>query len=96
MRTIETTKQYEKDLKREAKGQHGPTLSTDLRTVIEVLAVDEALSAKYRDHKMTGQFKELRNCHVKPDLVLLYEKPRTPKNVLLLIRLGSHSELGIA
>ena len=42
---------------------------------------------------MTGDWKDHRDCHVKPDLVLIYRK--TEANELQLVRLGSHSELGI-
>ena len=44
-------------------------------------------------HALTGDWKDYRDCHVKPDLVLIYQKPDA--DVLRLVRLGSHSELGL-
>ena len=44
-------------------------------------------------HALTGDWKDHRDCHVKPDLVLIYQKPDA--DVLRLVRLGSHSELGL-
>ena len=41
---------------------------------------------------LSGEWSGFRDCHVKPDLVLIYEKPGT--DTLRLVRLGSHSELG--
>jgi mRNA interferase YafQ len=45
------------------------------------------------DHPLIGNFKDCRDCHIKPDLVLIYRKIND--NVLELVRLGSHSELGL-
>jgi mRNA interferase YafQ len=57
------------------------------------LANDKPLAEKYRDHALTGEWKDYRDCHIKPDLVLIYRKP--DEEVLQLVRLGSHSELGL-
>ncbi|WLV67219.1 type II toxin-antitoxin system YafQ family toxin [Pseudomonas aeruginosa] len=48
---------------------------------------------RHRDHALTGDWKDHRDCHVKPDLVLIYQKPDA--DTLRLVRLGSHSELGL-
>ena len=93
MRTIEWTGQFKRDYKREAKGQHRATLDVDLLPVVECLANDELLDPRYRDHALTGDWKDYRDCHIKPDLVLIYQKPDDV--VLRLVRLGSHSELGL-
>ena len=45
----------------------------------------------YRDHPLSGKWKSYWECHVKPDLLLIYKKPDS--NALHLARLGSHSEL---
>ncbi len=60
---------------------------------MESLAKDEPLAEKHRDHALTGDWKDHRDCHIKPDLVLIYRKPNDA--VLQLVRLGSHSELGL-
>lgn len=93
MRTIEQTSQFKRDYKREAKGPHRQTLGNDFSVVITTLANDLPLAEKHRDHALTGDWKDHRDCHVKPDLVLIYRKPS--ENVLQLVRLGSHSELGL-
>ena len=93
MREIDWTGQFKRDYKREGKGQHRLTLDDDLFAVVENLANDVVLEAKFRDHALTGDWKDSRDCHVKPDLVLIYQKPDA--STLRLVRLGSHSELGI-
>ena len=61
-------------------------------TIIERLCDDEILEPKYRDHKLKGSLRGLRECHIKPDLLLIYNKQ---EDVLILnaLNLGSHSEL---
>lgn len=93
MRRIEHTGQFKRDYKREAKGQHRATLEVDLLAVVKALATDQSLAARYHDHALTGDWKDHRDCHVKPDLVLIYRKPDLES--LQLVRLGSHSELGL-
>jgi len=93
MREIDWTGQFKRDYKREGKGQHRLTLDDELFDVVENLANDVVLEAKFRDHALTGDWKDSRDCHVKPDLVLIYQKPDA--STLRLVRLGSHSELGI-
>ena len=91
MRTIEWTTQFKRDYKRESKGQHRATLDADLFPVVDALTNDRLLEPRYRDHALTGEWKDHRDCHIKPDLVLIYQK--TDDKVLRLVRIGSHSEL---
>ncbi|MHB0925269.1 MAG: type II toxin-antitoxin system YafQ family toxin [Gallionellaceae bacterium] len=93
MRTIDRTNQFKRDYKRELKGQHRATLEGDLVEVVKALARDVTLAERYHDHALTGDWKNFRDCHIKPDLVLIYQKP--DDRVLQLVRLGSHSELGL-
>lgn len=93
MRTIEWTGQFKRDYKRESKGQHRATIDADLMAVLTTLANDQPLEPRHRDHALTGDWKDHRDCHVKPDLVLIYRKPID--DVMQLVRLGSHSELGL-
>ena len=93
MRTIRRTARFKKDYKRESRGRHGATLANDLREVVSFLAADSALAANYRDHSLGGMWQDHRDCHIKPDLVLVYRQP-DPES-LELVRLGSHSELGL-
>ena len=89
MRAIERTTQFKRDFKREMKGRHRTTLETDLTAVLRALVNDAPLAEKYRDHLLSGEWSGFRDCHVKPDLVLINEKPGT--DTLRLVRLGSHS-----
>ena len=93
MRTIEPTSQFKRDLKREAKGLHRQTLQVDFTVIITTLANDLPLAERHRDHALTGDWKDHRDCHIKPDLVLIYRK--LGADVLQLVRVGSHSELGL-
>ena len=93
MRTIERTNQFKRDYKREAKSLHRISLQSDLTAVLVALVHDEPLSEKLRDHALTGNWKDHRDCHIKPDLILIYRKPNDES--LQLVRLGSHSELGL-
>ena len=98
MRTIKYTSAFKKDYKREKKGQHRNTLDAELQTVLELLQADEALPEKYRDHDhaLVSNWVGHRDCHIKPDLVLIYKKTEEGELLILkLVRLGSHSELAI-
>ena len=92
MRTIERTGQFKRYYKREAQGSPRKTLESAFIDVVTRLANDQVLAEKHRDHSLTGDWKDHRNCHIKSDLVLIYRKTNT--DVLQLVRLGSHSELG--
>jgi mRNA interferase YafQ len=63
-----------------------------LYDVIDLLAKGECLEARYRDHALTGNYKEAKECHIDPDWLLVYEHINDVL-VLMLYRLGSHSEL---
>ena len=92
MRTIRQTGKFKRDLKRENKGQHRAALQTNFISIIASLAADEPLDLRRRDHALTGDWEDHRDCHVRPDLVLIYRKPDA--ETLELVRLGSHAELG--
>jgi mRNA interferase YafQ len=91
MRTISRTAQFKKDYKREAKGRHRTTLDVDLLAAVSLLATDQTLPEKLHDHPLTGEYTNHRECHLKPDLLLIYKK--TDDHALRLVRVGSHSEL---
>jgi mRNA interferase YafQ len=93
MRTIERTSQFKRDYKRVSKGVHRTTVEGDLIKIVMALANDQPLAVKHRDHSLSGDWKDCRDCHLKPDLVLIYRKPDA--GVLQLVRLGSHSNLGL-
>ena len=89
MYEIRFTSQFKKDLKL-AKKQGRNT--DKLFSVIEQLANGQPLEEKYRDHALTGNYKGCRECHVEPDWLLIYEVDNGIL-VLMLYRIGSHSEL---
>ena len=93
MRTIRQTGQFRRDLKRESKGQHRAALQSDFVSIVAALAANEPLEIRRRDHALTGDWRDHRDCHVRPDLVLIYRKPDV--ETLELVRLGSHAELGL-
>ena len=93
MRTISPTTRYRRDYKREAKGPFRLTLDQDLDPVLLLLAHDIPLPTSLRDHALSGEYQGARDCHIRPDLVLIYRKPDTEN--LELLRLGSHSELDL-
>ena len=86
---IKVTGQFKKDLKLAKK--QGKNLDK-LFDVVERLANGEVLEAKYRDHDLSGDYKGCRECHIDPDWLLIYEI-FDDILVLLLNRVGSHSEL---
>jgi len=91
MRAIDRSTAFKRDYKRETKGRYRATLDGDLKTVLFALVTDTLLDAKFRDHDLSGDWAGYRECHVKPDLLLIYRK--TDSDLIRLARLGSHSEL---
>ncbi len=83
---VTATKQF----KRDAKKQFNELLTPEWAEVLYCLANGLALPSQYRDHALTNNWKGFRDCHIKPDLVLIYAKE---DNVVQLVRLASHSEI---
>jgi mRNA interferase YafQ len=86
---VKFTRQFKKDLK-QAKKQHRNL--DKLFEAVDILANGGILDAKYRDHDLSGNYKGTRECHIEPDWLLIYEI-RAGVLVLMLYRLGTHSEL---
>jgi len=93
MRRIERTAQFKRDYKREKRGRHGAGLDESLLQFVAWLVADTRLPDRARDHALSGEWKDFRDCHIRPDLVLIYRKPDNA--TLQLVRFGSHSELGL-
>jgi mRNA interferase YafQ len=91
IRTIERATAFRRDYRRVSKGRRPATLDEDLIAIIAALPTDAFLDPRMRDHALSGDWRGYRECHVKPDLLLIYRK--TDDNRLRLARLGSHSEL---
>ncbi|WP_304339060.1 type II toxin-antitoxin system YafQ family toxin [Campylobacter ureolyticus] len=62
------------------------------KKVVDILAIGEKLDKKYLDHKLKNDFKDYRECHIKPDLLLVY-RYFDDKLLLYLYQIGSHSEI---
>ena len=91
MLKIEFTGQFKRDYKAAVKRGCDPE---ELTTVISILASQQSLPEKYRDHALESSrnYKGMRECHIKPDWLLIY-KIYSDRLVLELIRTGSHSDL---
>ncbi|MGH7224590.1 MAG: type II toxin-antitoxin system YafQ family toxin [Gemmataceae bacterium] len=93
MRIVKYTNRFRRDYKREKSGQHSKRLDALLLETVNRLADDKPLPRRYFDHPLGGEWKDHRDCHIRPDLILIYRKPDDTS--LELVRLGSHSELGL-
>lgn len=80
---------FKKDLKR---FKHKKDVLEELNTVLQLLLAQKKLPEKYLDHPLTGDHFHSRECHIKPDVLLIYNVDLKEK-VLYLSRIGSHSEL---
>ena len=87
MRDIKLTSEFKQDRKRILKRNLDTSL---IESVIDDLANDIPLPPANRDHNLTGTYKGKRECHIQPDWLLIYRKE---KDLLILVRTGSHSDL---
>ena len=90
MRNIEPTAKFKKDYK--SIRQQNFFDEEELRNVIGALANDIPLDEKYQDHPLHGKYEGARECHIKPDWLLIYSKDKD-KVRLILMRTGTHSKL---
>lgn len=90
MREIVQCSRFKRDYKKVAAS--GRYSVDDLIEIVTLLAQDKPLSEKYRDHALTGEWVGYRECHIKPDWLLIYTKANSNES-LILARTGSHSEL---
>jgi mRNA interferase YafQ len=91
MRTIEWTSAFKRDYKRTKSAPRHRDIETLLAEIAGLLADDRALPEKHHDHALSGNWKAHRECHLKPDLLLIYKLP--DDETLRLVRMGSHSQL---
>jgi mRNA interferase YafQ len=78
---------FKKDLK---KYQHHKDILQEFNEVLKLLMNKKELTEKYRDHPLCGNYKGYRECHIKPDVLLVY---RIEESILYLARIASHAEL---
>lgn len=92
MRTIDRSSVFKRDYKRvKAAPRHSKDADLLVSTVLALLLADQPLPENNLDHALSGNWAGYRECHIKPDLLLIYRKPDA--DTLRLARLGSHSEL---
>lgn len=91
MRTIDNASAFKRDFKREKLSGKHKNFDGIISDVLELLLDDIPLPERYNDHELIGDWQGYRECHIKPDLLLIYRKPAP--EILRLARLGSHSEL---
>ena len=87
--TIKFTSQFKKDVKRAKKQNKNIDL---LFSVIEKLANNEIIDKKFKEHKLSGKFNGIIECHIESDFLLEYQYFDN-ELILMCIRAGSHSEL---
>ena len=87
MLQIERSNQFKKDVKRAVKRGKDPEA---LKNIIELLASGKPLPVKNRDHKLSGDYANYRECHIETDWLLIYF---VSSEVLRLERAGTHEDL---
>lgn len=91
MRTIEWTAAFKRDYKRIKATPRHRDIETLLPEITSLLVNDQPLPEKHRDHALSGNWKDHRECHLKPDLLLIYKLP--DEQTVRFVRAGSHSDL---
>ena len=81
---LQYTTQFKKDYK---KVQKQKKEIEKLKLLIEKLLGETIIEDKYKDHNLTGKWKNYRECHITPDWLLIYKKTA---DTLILVRTGSH------
>lgn len=89
MLTIKYHKSFKKDYKLIKKRGYDISL---LKETVSVIANEEVLPERYRDHELKGEYEGFRECHILPDWLLIY-RIEDGNVILALARTGSHSDL---
>lgn len=85
-------KNFEKSLKKLVKGGLKEGTKEDIKVTITVIASGKKLDSSYRDHKLHGEFSLYRECHIRGDLLLVYQIINK-ELVLIIIDIGRHNDL---
>lgn len=86
---VKLTKAFKKGYKKAKKRDLDMNL---LKTVVDSLMNDIPLAPKYKDHYLTGELSEYRECHIQPNWLLIYLKDKDTLT-LTLFKTGTHSDL---
>ncbi len=89
MLNIQYSLQFKKDYKKIIKRGYNPTL---LENVLKILVSNKVLPSKYKEHNLSGKYKDYKECHITPDWLLIY-KINQSTLTLILTRTGTHSDL---
>lgn len=89
MLKIETHTSFKKDYRRIKRRGYNMGL---LDEVIRILAEEKPLPLKYRNHTLSGKYKQFQECHITPDWLLAYTI-RQDELLLCLMRTGSRSDI---
>ena len=93
MLTIKPHGDFKKDLQRDKlSGFYTTKDFCVLEVAIDSLANCKSLARKYKDHRLKGAMTGFRECHVKPDWLLVY-KIDIEDGILYLARLGTHNQI---
>ena len=94
MYLISRTKDFEKSYRKIKKsGKLKPQAKENLTEAINILAQGKELPAEYKDHQLRGELEPYRECHIKGDLLLIYQI-RKKELLLILVDIGTHSYFG--
>ena len=88
MKRIFPSGQYKKDLKRYL---HQPAKLEALGQIIDMLANEQPIPARYKPYMLLGQYKGCMECHVQGNFLLIWLDEE--RDIIELVRLGTHSEL---
>ena len=88
-RKVEKSSRFKKNFKRFARS---PAFCADFASLLALLVADAPLPPKYCDHALHNNWEGCRDCHVRPDVVLIYRKTADGL-VLCLLRIGGHAEV---
>lgn len=86
---LKYSNRFKKDLK---LYKHNKAVLIELEKVLDILIKGEELPFKNINHRLTGEFKDCFECHIRPDILIIYKIEKSEITILLL-RIGSHSEL---
>lgn len=86
MKSLRLTTRFRRDLKRIKRRN---LKHERLTTIVDALREDRTLSPRHRDHALSGEWEDCRECHIAPDWLLIYQTD----DEVVLIRTGSHADL---
>ena len=90
MYTVLLSHKYKKSLKKIKKS--GKYNISDIEDIVSIISSGKKLDTKYQDHNLNGKMSDYRECHIKPDLLLVYQIKKD-KLILLLVNISKHSNL---